>query len=112
MPEFFNFEQMIVKTTPNAKPDLATYLAEEITFFDGMYPLYRLDPNSNDITVWVDEARLKKFTTESDLASNHDQYTARTAESTAKLFDFIEQTTFKSYTLTWDAKAGKFVRKK
>jgi hypothetical protein len=113
MSEFFTLEQMIVKTTPKAQPNVGAYLAEEITFFDGMYPLYRLEPNSNDITVWVDEARLKLFTTEDDPSNPNSSYLLeKTNPSTAKLFDFIEQTTFKSYTLTWDAKSGKFVRKK
>jgi len=116
MSEFFTLEQMIVKTTPKAQPNVAAYLAEEITFFDGMYPLYRLEPNSNDITVWVDEARLKLFTTEmgavGDGAEDGSVYSREHNESSAKRFDFIKNTTFKSYTLTWDAKAGKFVRKK
>jgi hypothetical protein len=116
MSEFFTLEQMIVKTTPKAQPNVAAYLTEEITFFDGMYPLYRLEPNSNDITVWVDEARLKLFTTEmgaiGDGAEDGSVYSREHNESSAKRFDFIKNTTFKSYTLTWDAKAGKFVRKK
>jgi hypothetical protein len=108
MSEFFSLEQMIAKTT--ATPDeIKNHIIHHI------YPLYRIEQDKNEITVWVDEARLKLYTTEiEEFASAGDNLEHRKNGSTANkvYWKYIENTTYKTYTLVWDDKAGKFVRKK
>jgi hypothetical protein len=113
MSEFFSLEQMIAKTTatPQAGLTVSQHISENITHH--IYPLYRIEQDKNEITVWVDEARLRLFTTEiEEFANAADNLTSRKTGLTKHLFNFIENTTYKTYTLVWDDKAGKFVRKK
>ncbi len=113
MSEFLSLEQMIAKTTatPQAGLTVSQHISENITHH--IYPLYRIEQDKNEITVWVDEARLRLFTTEiEEFANAADNLTSRKTGLTKHLFNFIENTTYKTYTLVWDDKAGKFVRKK
>jgi hypothetical protein len=113
MSEFFTLEQLISKTT--ATPDAGLSLTEHIkqNIAHHIYPLYRIEADKDEITVWVDEARLRLFTTEvEEFANPADNIASRKVGLTKNIFNFTETTNFKSYTLVWDAKAGQFVRKK
>jgi hypothetical protein len=113
MSEFFTLEQLIAKTTatPDAGMTLSEHMKTHINY--QFYPLYRIEADKDEITVWVDEARLRLFTTEvEEFANPADNLHSRRTGRSKELFNFIENTTYKSYTLVWDAKAGQFVRKK
>ncbi len=122
---WLTLKEMIISTTDLVKAEDVDYMLEKyILHQDGMYPLYRLDPNTNDITVWIDHNHLKKITdkglaygedagTNEDGTVSYDQAMAgQLGEEVGRLVDFIYKTKFRTYTLSFDAKAGKFVRKK
>ncbi len=124
---WLTLKEMIISTTDLVKAEDVDYMLEKyILHHDGMYPLYRLDPNTNDITVWVDHNHLKKITdkglaevgsedggTQEDGSLVYDQVILGSyGEEVGRLVDFIDKTKFRTYTLSFDAKTGKFVRKK
>ena len=112
MSEFFTLEQLISKTTATLEDgmNLTEHMKKYVNLH--IYPLYSIEADKDEITVWVDEARQRLFTTEiEEFANPADNMNSRKTGMTKQIFNFIETTNFKSYTLVWDAKAGQFVRK-
>jgi hypothetical protein len=118
---WLTFEEMIASTTAIADDEDMDYVLKKYILHDEMYPLYRLDPNTNDITVWVDHAHLEKITDKvaSEEGAGEDReisyelvMAGNYGESTKRLVEFIYGTKFRTYTLVFDAKTGTFSRKK